>query len=111
MPDRFKGPRLAESFGGLVLLILYIPAAVFWLGFVISSLWLWFVVPLGVPSIGIWHAAALSFLAHVALPNNYKKEASVDWLSWREWIAKLATRPAAALLGLGIGYAIHIWAM
>ncbi len=29
-------------------------------GFALSILWRWFVVPLGAPAIGMWHAAGLS---------------------------------------------------
>ncbi len=39
-----------------------------WAGFVISKLWLWFVVPFGLPVIGMWHGAGidilLSFITH-----------------------------------------------
>jgi hypothetical protein len=31
-------------------------------GFALSILWRWFVVPLGMPVIGIWHAAGLAAL-------------------------------------------------
>lgn len=35
-------------------------------GFVFAKLWLWFVVPLGVPAIGMWHAAGLASFVHYA---------------------------------------------
>lgn len=33
-----------------------------WSGYVLTILWSWFVVPLGVTSIGLWHAAGLMLL-------------------------------------------------
>ena len=41
-------------------------------GYVLTKLWLWFLVPLGVPAIGI--AAAMGIIVTVAL---------VHWSSWR----------------------------
>jgi len=38
--------------------LLFFPAIV-WSGWVLTQLWGWFVVPLGVIPIGIWHAVAL----------------------------------------------------
>lgn len=37
-------------------------AGVPWSGFVTSTLWGWFIVPLGISAIGLWHAAGISFL-------------------------------------------------
>ena len=42
-------------------LILALPLAA-WSGFVISKLWEWFVSPLGVPHLSVWHAAGVSVL-------------------------------------------------
>lgn len=41
--------------------ILFLPFAA-WAGFVVSVLWGWFVVPLGVASIGVWQAAGIVVL-------------------------------------------------
>lgn len=41
--------------------------SVFWGGFVASTLWGWFAVPLGAPGINIWHAAGLGALLSVFL--------------------------------------------
>ena len=39
----------------------------FWGGFVAATLWGWFAVPLGAPSITFWHAAGLGALLSVFL--------------------------------------------
>jgi hypothetical protein len=33
-----------------------------WKGFVLTRLWTWFVVPLGMPGLSVWHAAGLGVL-------------------------------------------------
>jgi hypothetical protein len=48
-------------FTSILVFLLVIPGAA-WSGFVLARLWAWFVVPLGVPAIGTWHAAGLSVL-------------------------------------------------
>lgn len=46
----------------LIYLVLAVPA-VYTGGWSIATLWAWFVTPLGVAPIGIWHAAGLRTLA------------------------------------------------
>lgn len=38
-------------------------AGFFWSGFVFSTLWGWFMVPLGVQAISVFHAAGINYLA------------------------------------------------
>ncbi|MHC4621207.1 MAG: hypothetical protein ACYTEQ_25955 [Planctomycetota bacterium] len=45
---------------GVILLILLMPFSAAWRGLVLSELWGWFVVPLGLEPIGIAHAIGLS---------------------------------------------------
>lgn len=40
---------------------------VFWRGFVGSKLWLWFMVPVGIPSIGLFHFAGIALVADMIL--------------------------------------------
>lgn len=51
---------------GIALLVLW-AIGVFWGGFVASTLWDWFMVPLGMVSINYWHASGLSALLSVFL--------------------------------------------
>lgn len=39
----------------------------FWSSFVATTLWGWFMVPLGVPSIGYWHAVGILSLISVLM--------------------------------------------
>lgn len=53
--------------------------SIFWGGFVTSTLWGWFLVPLGVKAITYWHAVGLSslfgsFLGSRGLLNNNSEE-------------------------------------
>jgi hypothetical protein len=41
-------------------------------GFVLSYLWVWFVVPLGIPAIGIAHAIAIIMVANLILRGRTK---------------------------------------
>lgn len=44
----------------LVLSIMAIPIFILFNGFIIMKLWLWFIVPLGVPILTIWHAFGIA---------------------------------------------------
>jgi hypothetical protein len=46
----------------LFLMPIFVVYIIFSFGFVLSYLWLWFVVPLGVPPIGILHSYGLSLV-------------------------------------------------
>jgi len=63
--------------GSLALLLTGIPLGL-WKGYVVSCLWLWFLVPLGVPAIGVLHAWGISilagFLVLVSLPKIIQTE-------------------------------------
>jgi hypothetical protein len=48
---------------GCLLTLLLIPVTVSWKGFVIKLLWTWFLVPFGLPQIGIAWAIGLSSVA------------------------------------------------
>lgn len=54
-------------------------------GYVLAKLWLWFVVPLGAPEIGVLHAAGLSLLLAFAKgtpnpPRDKERSAASDLL-------------------------------
>ena len=51
----------------LALLVLTAIVSIFWSGYVSSTLWIWFMVPLGVKAITYWHAVGLSALLSVFL--------------------------------------------
>lgn len=47
----------------LLMICVVIPALLMWQGWAVSTLWGWFVVPLGLPAIGIAAAAGLCLVA------------------------------------------------
>lgn len=57
--EKILGIILAAVGLALMLLVLGIPLALL-NGWVISWLWLWFLVPLGIPAIGVVHAMGIS---------------------------------------------------
>lgn len=56
--------RATESGGAGVLwqLLINAPAGILLRGWVILSYWAWFIIPLGAPAIGFWHALGASAL-------------------------------------------------
>lgn len=48
--------------GGLAAFLLLILWAGFWSGLTVSVLWSWFIVPLGLPAVGLWHAYGLALI-------------------------------------------------
>jgi hypothetical protein len=60
----------------VVTLLFSIPLCAYW-GWIFSILWSYFVVPLGVPAIGSWHAAGLMLL--VGLLKGSKPSETDPW--------------------------------
>lgn len=73
----------------------------------LMTLWGWFVVPLGVTPISLWHAAGLDLMAALVFILNRGRPAAAEESSWGEdigWsIAKLIIGPFA----VGIGWLIQ----
>ncbi len=59
---------MAKFIGWLIVLALDIPAIIF-RGFVLASLWLWFIVPLGLSPIGKAHAIGIAILIALLTKN------------------------------------------
>ena len=53
-----KNDSKDDSLYTLLTLVVAVPLAA-WAGFVLSVVWAWFIVPLGVPAVGMWHAAGI----------------------------------------------------
>ena len=45
-----------------------------WRAFALTYLWQWFIVPLGVPAIGLWHAAGISIIVAYLTYENAAKD-------------------------------------
>lgn len=86
---------------GLAVAFLCIP----WSAFVLTKLWAWFVVPLHVQAVSLWHAAGVILVArYIVVPENMAKQESDE--PWK-MIAVAVIVPAMVL---GIGALYHRWA-
>lgn len=71
--------------------------------YAVSTLWLWFIVPLGVSAIGLVHAYGLSIIIHymtMEMPNN-KDKGSIPEM--------IVLRIVLSLIALGLGYITHLF--
>lgn len=98
-----------DAIFGLLSLFLLVPLAA-WEGWVLKTLWTWFVVPLGVPSLGLWHAVALAMMVswladssawHASLRNDDDRDALA-----RFW-ARLKALVVCPLFALAMGALCH----
>lgn len=84
-----------------------IPIFIIWSGYVLSYLWLWFIVPLGVPSIAVGHAVGIMALKNFVFAKYTKEKTEKGKVSdLYAILAKWFTVPAFALL---FGYIIKNW--
>lgn len=72
-----------------------------WQAYVGSSLWHWFAVPLGLPSINIWDFWGLTMLLGILIPSHDDND------SGKKVVTKVAIKAIGLLLILGIGYLIR----
>jgi hypothetical protein len=66
MSEQQEDPGIGVTERLLWVLVLLLPLTLF-SGWVAKCLWLWFVVPLGAPELGLWHAAGLYLMARVVV--------------------------------------------
>lgn len=89
----------------LAIAVLGILAAVIlltiWRGFILSCLWAWFMVPLGLPEIGVAHAIGVAFLVGMFL--SHIKSSSET----KEPVTELITPFVVGLIALIAGYIVH----
>lgn len=77
--------------------------SLYWYGWVIATLWTWFMVPLGAPVIGIAHAIGLRTVGKMLVGSHARGE---DDRSLLEMVKNGAMGPLAFLT---IGYTAHFW--
>jgi hypothetical protein len=86
-----------ESLIALILVPLVVAAAAMLDGFVIHLMWSWYMVPLGVPAIGIAHAIGIDLLvsltAHQTIP---VKDGDKEFA--QKQLIRMFTRPVIILL-------------
>lgn len=96
----------------VVALFLGIPIWALWSGFVIQTLWGWFVAPLGVPVLGLCQAIGIhvlvSFLvAHGEAHRSAVASAFTDEQKAREILAALGRVSISPAIVLGVGWVVH----
>lgn len=85
---------LGKLFTILLFIVLAVPLGSIYNGNILQDLWLWFIVPLGVPPVGLAHAMGLSSFASfftvglsVALTGKAEKDSKLEestkmWAVW-----------------------------
>jgi hypothetical protein len=81
--------------------IALVALAVIWRGFVLSVMWGWFLVPIGLPNIGL--ALAIGISATVAMMTHQATQSS-EKSDGGKAVAMLFVAP---LLMLGVGWVVH----
>lgn len=98
-PEEKPGEQTLILIGGLALIVVLLAVN----GFVLSWLWQWFVVPLGVGQISIAQAFGLSLLVSYAVPTYQSKEST----KFSEVVVKAMGKQSFAL---GFGW-LAAWLM
>lgn len=90
---------MLKFLGGCILLVISTILG----AYAVSTLWLWFIVPLGVSAIGLVHAYGLSIIIHymtMEMPDHKK-------LAKEPFASRVGFRILLTLTALGLGYVTH----
>ena len=79
--------------------------AIILVGAVMSQLWAWFVVPLGVPAIGVLQATGIALVARLAVFQDCQQESKDKNYSRAHWLLTAYGTPSAFFLA---GWLIHL---
>ncbi len=60
-----KSTTPLQSCGAAIFWIVTLPGWMMLSGLLVKTLWGWFIAPLGMPALSIWHAVGISLLTHV----------------------------------------------
>lgn len=82
-----------------VVKFLLVPPVIFVHVWAVSTMWLWFVVPLGATPIGYWHTFGLSLFVGLFTMNTAKSDKKIE-------IEDIVGRMIALACVVGIGYLI-----
>lgn len=79
-----EGPRpITESHEKaqyIALLFVLMWPLTFWKGYLVSIMWRWFLVPLGVPAVGAWHVIGIALVVSVMTkPQPFKSGEPLYW--------------------------------
>jgi hypothetical protein len=96
-------PKVEHSLPVAFGLLVAMPPTQVWLGYVLSWLWQWFVVPLGVPAVSVWQAAGL-----VCLADLLRLRVSVTQAVNGDYAGRyVVAHGVAPLIMLALGWALH----
>jgi hypothetical protein len=106
------GPGSASAIG------IMMPLAFIWKGYLTTWIWLWFMVPLGVPSISIPMAVGLNLLAQYILPKPTTNDVTWDKGTGLKVKPEWAEAPAFSFFGVafigpvpvfGVSWLVSLW--
>lgn len=97
---------MAKAIGWLILIALDIPSVIF-RGLVLSALWLWFIVPLGVPAVGIAWGIGIALLVGLITKNPHVAESDADEEPLVRAFTKVFSNVFVSLLAWGMGALVH----
>lgn len=100
---------MGKFLGFLALVVTSIPVALL-KALVISWLWLWFLVPLGVPPVGVVHALGITYVVWAILAGVKTQDFKTEDSKWyTETISQLIFTLLASLVLWGFGYVVHLF--
>lgn len=76
-------------------------------GFVLASLWGWFVVPLGVPALGIAQAIGISLIVSLFLAHLARDKSDDEGEGWKRLGLTMVRALSITLLSWGAGAIVH----
>jgi len=97
MTTKTSGTEIAIS-------ILMLPVIAVFYAFVATYLWEWFLVPLGVPSVGMAHIYGVMMTLGMIMPNESNGSSNKGAL-----LANVLGKAFGALLIWGLGAMVHGW--
>jgi hypothetical protein len=95
----------AKRADALAVVLLFVPTLL-WEAFVLARLWLWFVVPLGLPKLGVVQVAGIDFIATLCKYSAAKKAE----VKPGEFPGLLVMRAGVFLFGFVVCWLLHRFA-
>lgn len=92
-------PTIGQAF---TILFLLIPATILMRAFVLVAMWRWFLVPLGLPDVGVAHMIGIQFFIFYSLIAFYKEKKS-------EWSEQLYNKAIAQAIGVPLLLLFICW--
>lgn len=105
--------RVMTCIGAVFYTLVITVLSIIWNGYVLSVLWSWFIVPLGVVSITIAWAIGLSVvigLFKATVSNTSETSNNSADKSWTDILISTSIRAfVPGLVSLGLGYVVHLF--